>query len=81
MELHNLTLSDAIMFRNEALEEGTPESNVIASVLSQLIPHLELKIIQITTIDESLIALKSDGTLWTSFGGAGINWKAMPLPK
>ena len=74
-----LTLEEAMQMRNEALESDEPYADVVAVILTQLIKHLNPKIIQITTIEEDVIvALKSDGTLWKSIGG--LRWVQLPTP-
>ena len=87
----NLTLNQAINFRDEALETNTEESNVIASILSQLIPHLELKVVPKPKVEPKVVqmqvmgaempqytVLKSDGTMWRQKWGH--KWEQLTTP-
>ena len=83
--MDKLTLTQAIAERDLCLTSSNGDKQVMGAVLTQLIGCLEReqtpKISQIVTIEETLIALKSDGTLHESVGGRGFNWKVLPLPK
>ena len=85
--MKELTLKEAITFRDEAKTSPDEGSNVFEAVLTQLIKYMELnsnKVVQFNCVmsesgNRRYTALKADGTMWiTTIGGA---WKQIEHPE
>lgn len=80
--MNELTLEEATSIRDEALECTDEESQSIAAVLTQLISHMQPKVIQMDVagagMNKITTVLKSDGTMWREKWNDG--WEQLQTP-